>query len=88
LLWIIIFFHSLSSKGFQIAAAEWWLFALTDYQVISRTSGFGRSAAMRSMRENSIFTINSPRNNGVGVANCVKDAYTRLDDMATDWSGL
>jgi len=73
--------------GFQTAAAEWWLFALAEFHVISRLSGFGRSAAMRSPNH-SIYTINSPRNNGVGVASCTKDSYTRLDDMATDYSGV
>ena len=88
-----------SVSGFQTAAAEWWLFALADYHVISRHSGFGRSAAMRGTMpgrqgagagagSGSIYTINSPRNNGVGVASCRKDSYTRLDDMATDYSGL
>eukprot|EP01036_Dinobryon_divergens_P031872 gene31872-41357_t len=86
---------TVSVSGFQTAAAEWWLFALADYHVISRHSGFGRSAAMRApgrrgagVGSGSIYTINSPRNNGVGVASCRKDSFTRLEDLATDYSGL
>jgi len=61
---------TVSVTGFQTAAAEWWLFALAEFHVISRFSGFGRSAAMRSSNH-SIYTIVSPRNNGVGVQKIV-----------------
>ncbi|GFR42881.1 hypothetical protein Agub_g3873 [Astrephomene gubernaculifera] len=37
--------------GSRLAAAEHWLFGMSDYQVISYWSGYGRTAALRSLRE-------------------------------------
>jgi hypothetical protein len=46
------------------AAAENWLFALTDYQVFSGWSGYARIAAARSMRARSAFQLQGYTKNG------------------------
>ncbi|KAG2483130.1 hypothetical protein HYH03_017976 [Edaphochlamys debaryana] len=40
--------------GSRLAAAEHWLFGMTDFQIVHWWSGYGRTAAMRGMREMSI----------------------------------
>lgn len=36
-------------KGLQTAAAEFWMFGVSDFQITSKYSGFGRAAAMRTL---------------------------------------
>ena len=36
-------------QGLQTAAAEFWMFGVSDYQITWRYSGFGRAAAVRTM---------------------------------------
>lgn len=38
-----------SLQGFQAAVWEHWLFSMTDFQIITHYSGFGRTAAFRSL---------------------------------------
>ena len=74
---------TVSIKGFQTAAAEWWLFGMMDYFIISSNTGFSKSAAMRSNKVKSIFMINDT---SPGV--CMPDTFTSVDQLAKQWSGL
>ncbi len=75
-----------SLHGFTGAAAEWYMLSMTDYFVISRYSGFGRSAGMMSMRQNSIYTVI----NGKEKADitCSSQSFTDLENISYDWSGI
>lgn len=75
---------SVSAAGFSAAAAEWWLLGATHYQVISVMSGYGRTAGMRSLNSNSIFSVGG----GQGHVNCGLGQHTPLDNIANDWSGI
>lgn len=39
----------ISAQGLQTAAIEFWMFGATDYQITSKSSGFGRAAAARTL---------------------------------------
>jgi hypothetical protein len=75
---------TVSDRGFQDAAAEWWMFGWSDYFVISKYSGYGRSAAMRSMKRTAIYTVTHGRQK----INCGQNAATNLRTLAEDWSGI
>lgn len=45
--------------GMSLAVAENWLFSSAQYFVISPRSGFGRSAAVRSMRWKAVYTVDA-----------------------------
>lgn len=72
--------------GFSTAAAEWWMFSMADYFVISEYSGFGRSAAMHSLKTSSIYTIPWKRMKA-GVS-CSNESYTQLENLSYEWSGI
>jgi len=65
--------------GFAYAAAELWLFGLTDYQVISSTSSFGRVGALRSMQWHSLYTIRN------GCRNCGRYEYDSMETITRDF---
>lgn len=75
---------TVSDDGFFTAAAEWWLFGACDYHVISKHSGYGRSAGMRARRLNSIYTINNAR----APVTCDASSFTDLENIYYDWSGI
>jgi hypothetical protein len=77
---------SVSHTGFQHAAAEWWMMGACDYFVISLNSGYGRSAAMRSLRRNSIYTVREDRKHVMHV--CSNTTFTDLENLSYDWSGI
>ena len=72
---------AVSEQGFRRAAAEWWLFGHMDFFIIGENTGYGKSAAMRSLRAKSIFMVSD--NN-----DCAPDKYTPVNEMAGQWSGL
>lgn len=74
-----------SDAGFHTAAAEWWLMSYARYHVITRSSGFGRSAAMHSLHYDSIFTMEIKHR---GSVNCRKGSASNLHKLGTDWSGI
>ncbi len=74
-----------SDTGFYTAAAEWWLMSYARYHVITRSSGFGRSAAMHSLHHDSIFTMEIKHR---GPVNCRKGTASNLHKLGTDWSGI
>lgn len=75
-----------SSEGFQVAAAEWWLFSFARFHVISQYSGYGRSAAMLSFSENSIYTV--PHKQQAKRIECSAKSFTELGDLPYEWSGI
>lgn len=77
-----------SNTGFQTAAAEWYLFGLCEYFVISEWSGYGRSAAFRSLRNDSIYTIRNDKRGHPLHAVCDQKSFSELFDMPYDWSGI
>jgi hypothetical protein len=78
---------SVSHTGFQHAAAEWWMMGACDYFVITLNSGYGRSAAMRSLRgAQAIYTIREDRRKPMHV--CSNTTYTDLENLSYDWSGI
>lgn len=68
-----------SKEAFQNAAMEWWLFGLSDFFVYSKFSGYGRTAAMRSMIERAHFSV--PRDTP-----CYHQNHETLDDLSGTWS--
>ncbi|GAX86255.1 hypothetical protein CEUSTIGMA_g13667.t1 [Chlamydomonas eustigma] len=66
-------------EAFQTAAMEWWMFGLCDFFVYTKFSGFGRTAAMRSMSEKSHFSV--PRDTP-----CYQQNHETIEDMSNTWS--
>ena len=77
---------TVSNTGFMHAAAEWWMIGACHYHVITLNSGYGRSAAARSLRRNSIYTVREDRKHPMKV--CNNTTYTDLEQLSYDWSGL
>jgi len=49
---------------FQAAAAEMWLFSLTHYQIVTRTSGFGRIGSFMSGRWHQLYAVGWSKKSG------------------------
>ena len=78
-----------SEMGFQTAAAEWWLMSMARYFVVSKSSGYGRTAALHSSHpKNSIYTVTVGQSYGPEGIKCDRDSYTQLEQLASDWSGI
>jgi hypothetical protein len=77
---------TVSPVGFQVAAAEWWLYSFAHYHVISQYSGFGRSAGMLSFYPNSIYTI--PYKAMSKTITCSESSFTELLDLPYEWSSM
>lgn len=75
-----------SLHGFTGAAAEWFTLAMADYFVISRYSGFGRSAAMLSMKSSSVYTVINGKEKA--PITCNSQSFTDLETMSYEWSGI
>jgi len=60
---------SRNESGMQAAAAEHWLLGLCQHFVLSLFSGFGRTAAARSMRWGAVFTLNNRGNDTSACTN-------------------
>ena len=72
-----------STKGFLTAAGEWWMLGMSDYHVISADSGFGRTAAFRSLRPNATYTVRRDV-----VPDCGVNGYDEVRVLAADWAGI
>eukprot|EP01036_Dinobryon_divergens_P032402 gene32402-41978_t len=81
---------TVSERGFQTAAAEWWLMGLADYHVITEASGYGRTASMRAMKPKSIYTVPpyDPQQAKRMRVNCWRNDFTPLWKLSSDWSGI
>eukprot|EP01038_Epipyxis_sp_PR26KG_P013298 gene13298-17817_t len=79
-----------SNAGFETAAAEWWLFGMADYFVITKPSGYGRTAAMRSFNNNDrIYQIPHYKYGKEKINfNCDKKSFTHIDTIGTSWAGI
>jgi hypothetical protein len=75
-----------SVDGFRMAAAEWWMLSFAQYHIISRYSGFGRSAAMYSLQQDHIYTVMNGKG-GSSIA-CSPKTFTDLETLSYDWSGI
>jgi hypothetical protein len=75
-----------SNDGFNTAAAEWWMLSMVNYYVISRYSGYGRSAAMHGLQSDHIYTI--PYGKERHTITCNQQTKTDLETIAWDWSGI
>jgi hypothetical protein len=75
---------TVSDRGFSDAAAEWWMFGYADYFVVTKYSGYGRSAAMRGMKRTHIYTVMHGRQK----LNCHQHGGTSLGVISNDWSGI
>lgn len=74
---------SVSHAGFSVAAAEWWMLGACDYHIISKYSGFGRSAAFRSLRRDQIYTTEKGKQ-----PSCGEKSFSDVYDMPYEWSGI
>lgn len=72
-----------STNGFLTAAGEWWLLGMSDFFVISANSGFGRTAAFRSLRSEATFTIRPGM-----PPQCGADSFDGTKKLAADWAGI
>lgn len=75
---------AVSEVGFRMAAAEWWLLGLANYYVITRYSGYGRTAGFRSLNKDSIYTIH----NSKALITCSNTTFSDLETMSFDWAGI
>jgi hypothetical protein len=86
--------EGLTLEGMRTAVGEHHAFGMTDFQVISYASGFGRTAAFRSLRTKfSMFTVGvpSPQAGGGGGgarANCTAAGHTTLRAANEHYSGI
>jgi hypothetical protein len=67
--------NCVSDEGFSTAVAEWWLLGHADYIVASLYSGFGKSAAMRGFKQDSLYFTH--RGDTKGCLNTRKYASTQ-----------
>lgn len=70
--------------SFKTAAAEWWLLGHAEYHVITKNSGYGRSAGFRSLNRDKIYTVHSGRS----PMTCDANSFRPLENHAYDWSGI
>lgn len=75
---------TVSAEGFAVAAAEWWMLGYADYHVITMSSGYGRSGAYRTLTHETIYTIDKHKS----FAECSRSAFTPLEDLMYNWSGI
>jgi hypothetical protein len=85
--------HSADAKmteaSFRKVAAEWWLMGQADYFVISEYSGYGKTAAARTM-------VDSPKNiymldshEGVTFpADCNENSFASFEKLKSAWSSI
>eukprot|EP01031_Cornospumella_fuschlensis_P034089 gene34089-41262_t len=77
---------TVSSKGFEAAAAEWWMLSFSTYHIISQYSGFGRSASMVGFKGRSVYTV--PHKMMSKTIACGKNSATDFYDLPYEWSGV
>jgi hypothetical protein len=66
-----------------MASGQLWSMAMTDYQIFTRDSGFGRVGAMLSMRWHNMFTLDPGEYRACGAQD-----YDSLEVTTADWSGI
>ncbi len=68
------------------AAAEWWLYSLTDYRVISSFGGFAVSASSRLPFDKLTYRVDAQH--AKQMIHCGEDDYRRESDMASELPGI
>eukprot|EP00953_Heterococcus_sp_UTEX-ZZ885_P001997 1589-Heterococcus_DN1.PRE.4 len=66
-----------------MAAGQLWSMAMTDYQIFTRDSGFGRLGAMLSKRWHSMYALHPGEYRA-----CGKHDYDSLEVTTADWAGI
>ena len=84
-------------QAFISAAGENWLFGMTDYQVVTGASYFGKVGALRSMGWHNLYSLwVQEKDNVSSVARlgnlqsrqCGKHDYEHLEDVSARWFGI
>ena len=80
-------------QGFISAAGENWLFGMTDYQVVTGASYFGKIGALRSLGWHNMYSLWVQDNSVVRLGNlqsrqCDKNDYEHLEDVSARWFGI
>ncbi len=84
-------------QSFISAAGENWLFGMTDYQVVTGASYFGKVGALRSMGWHNLYSLwVQEKDNVSSVARfdnlqsrqCGKHDYEHLEDVSARWFGI
>ncbi|EIE18113.1 hypothetical protein COCSUDRAFT_60600 [Coccomyxa subellipsoidea C-169] len=74
--------------AFRTAFAEQWLLGMTDFQVITEESTFGRLAALRSLRFRSVYTIRGAEAMAARGRNasweCVRSEFDNFEEVAVN----
>jgi hypothetical protein len=81
---------ALARRGFQSAAAEMWLFSLTNYQIITLHSGFGRLGAYMSGRFHQVYDIDFVQNQQTPPPRraCSAYDYASIEYISLNSTGL
>ena len=78
--------HALSVQGMRTAIAEHWAFGMGDFHIITKKSGFGRTAAFRSKRTRfSLYTIDPTSHERT---DCSVGGHTTLTEASLHWFGI
>ena len=72
-----------SLDGFRTAAGEWWLLGTCDFYVISADSGFGRTAAFRSLQQQAVYAVQPDVSK-----QCSQGTFDHYAQLAAQWSGI
>lgn len=77
-------------RGFASAAAEMWLFSLTDYQIITLHSGFGRLGAYMSGRFHQVYDIDvvQEQQTAPPLRSCSPYDYASIEYISLNSTGL
>ncbi|BDA45840.1 hypothetical protein COCOBI_07-6270 [Coccomyxa sp. Obi] len=73
--------------AFRTTVAEQWLLGMTDFQIITEESSYGRLAALRSLRFRSVYTMRSAeafaeRGRNVSAWECTRQNYDDFQEIA------
>ncbi len=72
-----------SLDGFRTAAGKWWLLGTCNFYVISANSGFGRTAAFRSLQRNGIYVIDP-----LVSKKCTDGRFDHYTEVSAQWAGI
>lgn len=76
--------NTTDKTGVRRAIAEWYLMGFAHFHVISESSGFGKTGAMRSGSPFVYIVPDKPKAPMI----CNEKSFATLDEMAISWSGI